>query len=281
MDFLALFITGKLLRIKAGTAALVISAALGSVYAVASLFLPGNAVMSFFISVAVSLLMCYIAYGTSLGSFLISALLFYLVNFIMGGGITALYNLLNRSIGAKSFYINGQIHEYSSEIPLLWFIILAAVSALFSYIYGRVSERFGFGAKKRVSRVRLIYRGLETEFEGLRDSGNLLCEPIGGLPVIITDYKTLEPVLPCSFRPFFCGKEARAEDFEALGIEAVRRIRIIPISTVGHSGIILGFVPDVVTVDGIEREACIAVAPEGAHDFGGYPSLVPRELTVG
>jgi len=237
--------------------------------------------VSFFISVCVSLLMCYIAFGApGIGRFALSSLLFYLVNFLMGGGITALYNLFNRTLGTKKFYINGQIQEYGGDIPFLWFIILAAISAFLSYLYGRIADKFGFGSKKRVSRIRLIYRGLETEFEGLCDSGNLLTEPIGGLPVIITDYETLEPILPTEFRPIF-----RQKDIGMLGgalcgfgLEAVKRIRIIPVSSVGHSGIILGFVPDTVIIDGIEREACVAVDSAGSHDFGGYPSLVPREL---
>ena len=273
MDFLSLYITSAVLHRKVNTLSLVLAAGLGAVYAVISLFVIGNEWMTLAINIGVSALMCYIVFGTDrLWGYVKALLLFYTVSFISGGGITALYNLVNSYRDTKKIYINGDIVSVTSGIPLSRFIILAAVSLGLSLICGRIFNR---KSKQKSTVVAAIYRDTVITFTALADSGNLLREPVSGMPVIVTSYDKLKQLLPEKLYPIF--ENHSTEDLYSIDFKFIRRVKIIPMTAVGHSGVLMGFVPDSIVVDGVNVEACIA-ADMSKHDFGGYESLIPAVL---
>ena len=277
MDFLALFITAKIMHMKLNIGAPVLAAAIGSFYAVVSVLYGGNSIISLFIHVGVSCLMCYIVFGSGgLLFFLRSSLLFWAVSFSLGGTMTALFNLVNRQ--RRHVFMNGSITEVYSEIPVIWIFVVAVLSGLISITSGRL-----FKQKNAERTVNVI-----AEFEGKKiilncicDSGNFLREPASSRPVIITCYNNLYPLLPQELRYVFKRKNTAA--LSKIDIKYIKHVRIIPISTVGHSGILLGFLPDKITIDGIDREACIAVDDNNNPDcanggYNGYAAVVPQVL---
>ena len=96
-------------------------------------------------------------------------------------------------------------------------------------------------------------------FTGLRDSGSFLTEPLSGTPVITIS------------REILGGLADRLTEGGGL------RIRIIPVKTVTGDGILWGFVPDRVCVDGIEVRAIIAMDSEKR---GGFDGIVPAGLSM-
>ncbi len=273
MDFLALFVTGKVLRRRIHPLALSVAAGLGAAYAVAILFFAGEPRVQTCISVAVSLLMCFIAYGGPARPFVQCSLLFYLVNFLMAGGITALYRLLNRCLHPESHYINGRIGDYQSEIPLVWFAVLAAVSAFGSYLWGRISRHNG---RKKSSTLTLSFDGKKVTVRCLSDSGDLLTEPMSGLPVAIVRGARLGTLLPKELLEVLCRR--LPEGIAALDAELARRVRMIPYTAVGKRGLLYGFMPDLAQVDGCEVRLCVAIGDteEGEEAFGGYDGILPQ-----
>ena len=81
------------------------------------------------------------------------------------------------------------------------------------------------------------------------DTGNVLVEPVSNLPVIVVERRALQ------------------------GLEAGRRPRPVPFTSVGGSGILPAFAADAVRVDGREVEAYIAVY-DGALSEEGQ-ALIP------
>lgn len=275
MDFLALFITACILHRKVNTLALILASGIGAVYAVMSLFIEGNTLLTFMINIGVSALMCYIVFAADkvIGYFK-SVLIFYTVSFISGGGITALYNLLNSHRGTQKVYMNGNIASIASDIPLHYFIILAVVSLILSLICGRVFNR---KSKQKNASVTAMSNHTSITFDSLVDSGNLLKEPISGIPVIVTNYNTLKPILPEALYPVFENHDTNI--LYQLDFSLIRRVKVIPMTAVGHSGILMGFIPDRLIVDGIDVEACIAAdMSERDNDFGGYEAVMPAIL---
>ena len=63
MDFLALFLTCRILWRRARPVPLSIAAVLGGVYGVASLFLQGNIVVGFLLHIATAVLLCAVGIG--------------------------------------------------------------------------------------------------------------------------------------------------------------------------------------------------------------------------
>ena len=273
MDFLSLYIAAAILHRKVNTLSLVLAAGLGSLYAVISLFAAGNDWITLLINIGVSALMCYIVFGADkFIGYTKALLLFYTVSFISGGGITALYNLINSYRDTQQIYINGNIMTVTSGIPLSSFIILAGVSLILSLICGRIFNR---KSKQKSVVVTASYNGKVITFNALADSGNLLKEPISGMPVIVTSYSKLKKLLPKELYHIF--EKHGTEELYSIDFRLIRRVKIIPMTAVGHSGVLMGFVPDSIIVDGVNVEACVA-ANMSDCDFGGYESLIPATL---
>lgn len=266
MDFLALFVTARLLRLKQKTIRMCVAAALGGIYATVSLvaFTKGQETL---LNVAIPTLMCVIAFGiTKIGQVVKNTFLLFAVSFLIGGGMTALYYVINRFLESRKIYINGTIDTLYSDIPVWLLAMLAVLCALVSFAWGRITRA---SAEKRKVEVVVREGKREVRFSALCDSGNLLYEPFGGLPVIIVGEKIMQSIVSEDiFEVCFVGKKTSGN------MEQTRKLRIIPAVTVGGDELLSGYVPDSVLIDGVEKKACIAYDRTG-RDFGGCDAIVP------
>ncbi len=273
MDFLSLYITGAVMHRKINTVPLALACGVGALYSVISLLYTGNKTLSLITDIAVSFLMCYIAYRSErIFGYIKTALLFYTVSFSLGGGMTAIYYALNRFTRSRMIYINGSIGTVSSDMPTAWLFICMIISTAVTVAGGIISRR-----RKRALEVpvEIEYKGASIELCGLCDSGNFLFDPIGSRPVIVTFAGEVESILSEKMADIL-----RAGDIERipeLDMSDISRIRVIPVSSVGHKGLIIGFIPDKVTVCGVERSVCIGVDSNGTSK-DGQQAIVPALL---
>nr|MBQ4318202.1 sigma-E processing peptidase SpoIIGA [Clostridia bacterium] len=263
MDYLALYLTAGLLGVKKRTLRMLTAAAVGALYAVIGLIMPGNTWVTALLSAAVSLLMCYTAYGSR--RLIRSAIVFCGVNFMLGGSVTALYGLINRS---RHVLINGEVSTLYGELPPMWLVMLAAVSAVLSYLWGRIRTK-----RNKTVRVTADADSMHAEFDGISDSGNLLREPISGLPVVVVSPDIMRELVPCDLFGMF-----ESGDIGSLTEKSphlARRMRVIPASTVTDSALLPALKCDRILVDGIEREGLVACGR-----LNGRQAVVP-EIMVG
>ena len=273
MDFLALYIASRLLRNDCHFASLVMSAGIGAVYGVASLFLSGSGILNLFINTAVAVLMCYIVFGAvSILSLIRSTLCFYGISFLMGGVMTGMYNLANKGLSGRGIVINGDSASLVSEMPPLTFIIIAAASVLFSYLCSALSSKLK-SRKKASVYIRIGKRDIS--ITGLCDSGNLLCEPAGSLPCLICNLKSIEKLLPAGVIPLF--REMKIGLLEYADPELAKRIRLVPMRSVGGSGIKPGIIPDEIKINGEAKRLCVVCDGEN-EDYGGAESIIPASV---
>lgn len=273
MDFLALYIVSKLLHHNCHFASLIMSAGIGAVYGVASLFLSGSAVINTLINTAVALLMCYIVFGAvSILALIRNTLCFYGVSFLMGGVMTGVYNLANKGLVGRGIVINGDSASLVSDIPSLTFIIIAVISVAFSYFCSAVSARLK--SRKKAS-VYIRIGKKEINITGLCDSGNLLCEPAGSLPCLICNLKSIESLLPIGVIPLF--REMKIGLLEYADPELAKRIRLVPTRSVGGSGIKPGIIPDEIRINGESKRLCVVCDTEN-DDYGGTESIIPASV---
>lgn len=226
MDYFLLFLTARLLgkRLKGKSAA--VASAIGGVYAVASVLLPGNSLIALLLHIAVSVLLCEMSVP---GCGALGIAVFYAVSFLIGGGMTAGFALFNRAAGIA--YDPDPAGK--SGMPLGWLLLSALGFGLFSLLTAkRASKRAGENVP-----VEITVGGKTASFTGFADSGNFLTEPLSGLPVILIPEKTFSE-LPDS------------------------RFRIVPVKTVNGEGILRGFLPDRCLVDGNETDCCAALTGE-------------------
>ena len=226
MDYFLLFLTARLLgkRLKGKSAAA--ASALGGLYAVASVLLPGNSLIALVLHIAVSVLLCTMSIG---GCGALGIAVFYGISFLIGGGMTAGFALFNRAAGiAYDPQTAG-----TGGLPAGWLLLSALGFGLFAALTARrASERAGEDVP-----VEITVGGETVCLTGLADSGNLLTEPLSGLPVILIPEKAL-PAPPST------------------------RFRVIPVKTVNGEGILRGFLPERCLVAGRETDCCVALTEE-------------------
>lgn len=278
MDFMALFLTGKIFHYHLRNFRLVFAASLGSLYALISLFFPGGQGLYAVLHILLALLICRVAYRwESVGSFLKTTGAFYIISFLIGGGITALFNLINTfRFELYSTNTENPMVSIGNDIPASLVLILGVGICFFALIYGRLANR-----ENAVSfvDVTVLFQGKTVMFRALVDSGNLLCEPLSGLPVIVSDFTLFSDIFNHTVADIIKGN--RIEKLEELSPETMKVLRVIPVSSVGYNGVMIGFLPDkIIFRQGKymkERKACITLE-EQPGSYGGYQGIVPQIL---
>lgn len=273
MDFLTLFVTGKILHLKTSIASMLLASSVGAVYAIASVMLEGAVIFSLMINVAVSFLMCYITFRTRI---LRCTALFYSTGLVLGGALTASFVLLSRIEGRSSYLANGGTVVLSGNIPLGWMAVITLITCAAAILSGRFAS-----ARKFASEVSIKVEdgGRSTVLRGMTDSGNLLKDPFEGMPVIVAGRDTLLSFVPAELSSYFTSGDLRAAD--NLNISLVRKIRIIPATVAsGERVLFMAFIPDSIEINGIQRRACIAAdfRNESNRDFAGFDAIVPNVL---
>ena len=123
MDFLSLYMVGKLLHIPMKAWRVIFGASLGAFYGVLELVLTVGKAVSFLLTALVMLFMCFFAFGKqSLHRFALTVVLFCGVNMLIGGMMTMAFVKL----GAYEQYIEigGSIATVYGDMPVWVFVVL-------------------------------------------------------------------------------------------------------------------------------------------------------------
>ena len=271
MDFLSLYITAQFIHLRLRLVPAITAAAIGAAYGVAAVILDGNELISLLISVAVSILMCFIALGKPL--LLRHTLIFYAVSLGLGGCMTALYSFAEKITGKRIWNGTEALPEASSNmLPPTVTIPIAAVSVILSLIFNRITSK-----RKNTceNSVKLKLGDKDVILSVLADSGNLLTEPISGSPVILTEYNKISSLLPQELAPFF--EAGDISNLASVPASYAVKVRMIPASGIGGDKMLLGFMPDEVIIGQIQKKACVAVLNDG-RSFDSSDALVPAAL---
>lgn len=297
MDFLSLFLVAKLLHIKEKTGRTVAGAVLGALGATLSLFLPGQ-FFSVFLTATLPFVMTLVTFGWgNLLSFLKKGAVLFGVSFAMGGIMTAVYYVAGRWLGAREIVIGGRVDILYGELPG-WLVVLTAVMAAFlAFLFSRFT-----GRRLREKTVEVVVEdgGRRVSFTALWDSGNLLREPFGGLPVIVVGLPVFSALLETADlerltwdcreekEAALTGVQAREGAPEGTGAGHAsnaprghrpndRKFRFIPAATVAGEGLLHGYLPDTVQIGREKKRACLALDTTG-RDFDGCDGIVPTAL---
>ena len=247
MDFLTLYLTGRLLHKPCRKSRLVISAAVGSAggtirtILVSEPTMTGTALSGFILS----LLMVLTAFGKYRNalSCIRDSLAVWGCGIFMGGFMT--FCLSHGGVVTEN--------EGGSSVFTVLFLICYAAASVIMRIFSNSVRR------KSVS-VTVISDNREYTFDAMCDTGCSAADPLTGIPAIIVSRGVMKKI----------------ED-ELMNSPERLRIRMIPVSGIGGECILRGFVPDSVKIDGQEREAVIAVMNRFG-DFSGFSGIIPAAL---
>lgn len=202
-----------------------------------------TSLLTFCVGYGLSVGMTYIAFTPhALGILLRQSTVVWAGGALLGGIMSWIVSL------GTPFYM-----EYGKSYTLSFAVCTAISFFLIRMISGAMQ-------KKKVT-VK-IKQGTETcSISAMCDSGCQVAEPISGIPVIIVSERKLGMI----------GQRLKGDNVADI------KLRLIPITGIGGSRMLRGFLPDKVYVDSTEVKAVIASDPEN-KDYSGYEGIVPSIL---
>ena len=181
MNYIILFATAIINKVEIKVVRIAIASMLGSLYAIISFTQILNNSLGIIIKVMLSIAMVYIAFRPqTLKKCLKQLLIFYLTSFTFGGVAFALLYFVKP---ADLLIKNGiYIGTYPIKVALLGgtvgFII---ITIAFKIIKGKINKKDMF------CQIEIQILNKKEKMIAMLDTGNLLKEPITGVPVVIVE----------------------------------------------------------------------------------------------
>ncbi len=268
MDFLALFICAKITGTKIFVNRIVASALLGAIWAliatIAELTSDFNIILTSLLSIVCAVIMIKLSFGGNIYTVFKGLVTYLAVNIGIGGVMTAVFSFIGKIIDGANVY------DRAAENSPVVFIISAVIAGFVSLVYGKFKNEDI--TKKH---IKVYFEIMNNKFEliMLVDSGNLLREPYLQKPVIILSHNALKELLPNSLI------EA-AKSLDNM-IEYQRKskipIRLIPTESVAGQNMLLGLVPEMISIEGRSIDAVVAIDSVNT-DYDGCGGLIPQTL---
>ncbi|MEG2221999.1 MAG: sigma-E processing peptidase SpoIIGA [Oscillospiraceae bacterium] len=264
MNYLLLLCAARLAGLPLRRGRLFLAALVGGAYAVA-VFLPGCGFLSRLpVKLATGGLLALIAFGGE-RALLRLTLLFFAVSCGFAGCVLALGLLAGHNLPTGGVF-------YTDVNAKLLVISAAAAYTVLSVVF-RNSARHG-GGQGELLPVTLSLEGRQVQLTALRDSGNTLCDPATGRPVLIVYADCLRGLWRPEWVPYL-GRDispvSAVEGLHGLG----GRFRLLSYRSVGvENGLLLAFSSDFAEVDGARYPGqLVAISPTEISDGGGYGAL--------
>lgn len=257
MDFLVFYICARLSGKRLFVVRSGIAAAVGGIYGIASLFLPEGGILPLICDISSMLVICAIAFYRRidrLRDFLGRCALFAGISAILGGIMTAIYSMLNRSGLAA---LEG---ESGDDISVWLFALLAAAGGAAAFAGGRRMKRISVSKQ---SEIEITFESRSVRLRGMTDTGNMLTDPLSGRSVAICELEAVREIFPEELTDFW--KRGDIMLSSTLPSEYASKLRYIPArGAVGaKSTLLYAISPDkikVITETG-ETDTDILIAP--------------------
>lgn len=229
MNYIILFATGIIVKTKMSQLRIIISSLLGGIYAILSFAPILHIYTNILFKILISIIMIYIAFNPKNVKKLLKQLVFfYLVSFAFGGcAFCLLYFIKPQDIFIRNGYLTG---TYPIKIALLGGIVgFVIVNIAFKLVKGRISKKDMF------CDVEIFFKEKSVKIKAMIDTGNLLKDPISGMPVTVVEKSKLEDIIPKgiinNLNTILGGGEETALTEEEK--EYMPKFRVIPFSSLG------------------------------------------------
>ena len=276
MNSIIIYATSIILKLKTKMIRVVISSAIGSIYAIITYITELPIYTSKISKIILAIVIVYVAFNPqNVRIMWKQVLIFYLTSFVFGG--VALY-LIYFVKPQEVFIKNGIfVGEYVLKVIFL--------GAIMAFIVIKISIKFiktKINVKDMFCKIKIKINGKEIETKAMIDTGNLAKEPITNTPVVIVESSLLEKILPIDILKNI--DNILAGNLDGVNEEYISRLRCIPFSSLGkQNGMLLGIKADKLIVEKEEEKrttnnVIIGVYDKSLTKRGEYRALIGLEL---
>lgn len=213
-------------------------------------------------------------------------LVFYMVAFVLGGGLLGIHYFLQ----SDSEVLSGIVFTHSGGVgtPVTW----GFLAVCFPVIWWLSSK--GLNQMKETNRkaalygdIQVILNGQCIHCKGLIDTGNQLYEPITRIPVTILDLECIRDYIPSQLYQTVKQQEDLSSSSAFMQMEDIwlQRIRMIPYRSVSRGmDLLLAIRPDLIKIhaNGLSYETSrvlIGLNPVPLSSDGSYQAIIHPSLT--
>jgi stage II sporulation protein GA (sporulation sigma-E factor processing peptidase) len=255
MDFLVFYICARLAGRRLYPLRSALASVLGGAYCVASLFFESNSFVITLCDIISLLLICAIAFASKnirIGDFFGRCILFALISAILGGIMTALSSMLERSGFSSLEYESGD------DISIWLFAMIAAAGGTAAFVGGKRMKRL---ASSKCADVVIGLDGKSVKLRAMTDTGNMLTDPLSGRSIALCELDSVSELFPDEMNAYWKTGDLSAN----ISDEYAKKLRFIPSrgALSGKISLLAAVEPDFFTVinDKGKVEADILVAP--------------------
>lgn len=244
LDYLLCLCAARLCGLVLRRRRYLLAALFGAAYSVAAC-LPGLGFMNQPLMKLVSgLALCLIAFGAETTFFRCTGV-FFAVSAAFGGILWALS-------------LSGLRPAFDMRALFLSFVLIYAAMRI-------VLGRRGRNAEKAYAEACIVLGGRQARFMLLIDSGNCLTEPLSGKKVLVASPDAVLTLFEDNAGLLTLEATEFAQAAARIPVLS-GRVRLVPFSTLGGSGLLAAFVPDSAYIDGEARELVVALSKSACGD---------------
>lgn len=280
MNYIILFTTAVVLKIKVNHIRLILASLLGAGYSIIAYMGIIKVYSSIILKIILSVLIIYIAFNPqNIKKMCKDLLLFYLVSFVFGGAAFALiYIIKPQNILMKNGLFLG---TYTLKTVMLGAVVaFCIIIGAFAIIKNKISKKDMF------CEIEILINQKKITTKAMIDTGNMLKEPITNVPVIVVEHILLYSCMPKEILNNL--KEIMGGDFKNIPCDIqekyISKLKLIPFSSLGkQNGMLIGIRPEYVKVitdeqEKINKNVIIGIYEKSLTKKGEYQALIGIEL---
>lgn len=280
MNYIILFTTAVVLKIKVNHIRLILASLLGAGYSIIAYMGIIKVYSSIILKIILSVLIIYIAFNPqNIKKMCKDLLLFYLVSFVFGGAAFALiYIIKPQNILMKNGLFLG---TYPLKTVMLGAVVaFCIIIGAFAIIKNKISKKDMF------CEIEILINQKKIKTKAMIDTGNMLKEPITNVPVIVVEHILLYSYMPKEILNNL--KEIMGGDFKNIPCDIqekyISKLKLIPFSSLGkQNGMLIGIRPEYVKVitdeqEKINKNVIIGIYEKSLTKKGEYQALIGIEL---
>ena len=280
MNYIILYATGIVLKIKIKHLRLFFASLIGAIYTVISYISKVEIYSNFILKFLLSIVIIYVAFNPQKAKILWKdILIFYLTSFVFGGAAFALiYIIKPQEILMKNGLFLG-------TYPLKT-VFLSAIIASVIGIFGFKIVKNKISKKDMYCQIIIKLNNKEIQTTAMVDTGNLLKDPITGNPVIVVESSLLEKILPLEL--LLNLDKIIGGEFENVTEEIrntyMNKLKLIPYASLGkQNGMLIGIKADEVKIikedeTQLKNNVIIGIYNKPLTKRGEYRALIGIEL---